>query len=69
MKARLNNEKIWNRPIVTEIVLFEKFYLAEESHFNYYKNNPNQPYCKLVITPKVKKFEATFKEYLKSVEK
>lgn len=69
MKVRLNNEKIWNKPVITEIVPFEKFYVAEDYHFNYYKNNPNQPYCNLVITPKVKKFEATFKEYIKSVEK
>jgi peptide-methionine (S)-S-oxide reductase len=69
MKVRLNSERIWNEPIVTEIVPFEKFYIAEDYHMNYYKNNPNQSYCKLVITPKIKKFEATFKEYLNNIEK
>lgn len=68
MKLRLNNEKIWDNPIVTEIVPFEMFYVAEDYHFDYYKNNPNQPYCSLVITPKVKKFEKTFKEYLNVVK-
>jgi peptide-methionine (S)-S-oxide reductase len=69
MKSRLDNEKIWDNPIVTEIVKIEKFYVAEDYHFNYYKNNPNQPYCNLVITPKIKKFEATFKEYLINIDK
>lgn len=64
MKKRLNNEHIWIDPIVTEIVAFDKFFPAEEYHEDYYSRNPNQPYCSLVITPKVKKFEKTFREYL-----
>lgn len=51
--------------IVTQIVLLEKFYEAEEYHQNYYKQNPNQGYCQFVIAPKVKKFEKDFGKYLK----
>jgi peptide-methionine (S)-S-oxide reductase len=64
MKKRLNNEHIWADPIVTEIAAFDKFYPAEDYHDDYYSRNPNQPYCSLVITPKVKKFKNTFQECL-----
>ncbi len=62
---RLNEEKIWDRPIVTEISAFKKFYMAENYHQNYYNNNTNQGYCAFVITPKLEKFEKVFKELLK----
>ena len=64
MKKRLNNEHIWADPIVTEIVAFDEFYPAEDYHEDYYSKNPSKPYCSFVITPKVKKFEKTFQEYL-----
>jgi peptide-methionine (S)-S-oxide reductase len=64
-KAKLEKEKIWNNPIVTEIVKFEKFYPAEDYHQEYYENNPNQGYCRIVITPKVDKFRKIFKDKLK----
>ncbi len=51
----------WKNPIVTEITEFEKFYRAEEYHQNYFKNNPNQGYCRIVINPKVEKVRKTFK--------
>ncbi|MFW9810603.1 MAG: peptide-methionine (S)-S-oxide reductase MsrA [Candidatus Thorarchaeota archaeon] len=51
----------WKNPIVTEIVPYEKFYRAENYHQNYYRNNPNQGYCRVVIAPKLKKFEKVFK--------
>ena len=51
----------WKKPIVTEITAFDKFYPAEDYHQNYFKNNPNQGYCRYVIAPKVAKFEKTFK--------
>lgn len=51
---------------VTEIVPFEKFFPAEEEHLNYYESNPNQPYCRIVIDPKItklyKKFSGIIKE-------
>lgn len=64
-KNKLTEEKIWDKPIVTEITKFEKFYLAEDYHQEYYNNNPDQGYCAYVITPKIEKFEKIFKEKLK----
>ena len=65
MKSRLNLEKIWEDPIITEIVAFEEFYPAEDFHEDYYARNPNQGYCNFIITPKINKFEKIFKDYLK----
>ena len=64
-KAKLEAAKIWDKPIVTRIVPFEKFWPAEDYHHNYYDNNPNQGYCRLVITPKVEKFKEIFRSRLK----
>ena len=64
-KARLEAEHIWDRPIVTEIVRFEKFWPAEAYHQDYYRQNPGKGYCSVVITPKVEKFRKIFKEKLK----
>lgn len=64
-KKKLQEEKIWDKPIVTEIVEFKKFYPAEDYHQDYYDNNPNQGYCAFVITPKIEKFEKIFKDKLK----
>ena len=61
----LYSEGIWSDPIVTEIQAFEEFYSAEAYHQEYFENNPNQGYCRLVITPKLEKFEKVFKEKLK----
>jgi peptide-methionine (S)-S-oxide reductase len=58
--------KIWNDPIVTEITPFSAFYKAEDYHQEYYKYNGNQPYCRVVIDPKVKKFREQFREKLKN---
>lgn len=49
---------VYRDPIVTEIKKLETFYPAENYHQDYFANNPGQPYCALVIAPKVKKFEA-----------
>jgi peptide-methionine (S)-S-oxide reductase len=64
-KNKLSEEKIWDKPIITEITKFDKFYPAEDYHQEYYENNPNQGYCSFVITPKVEKFEKIFKDKLK----
>jgi len=61
----LDSEGIWNNPIVTTVEPFEQFYSAEAYHQEYYENNPKQGYCRLVINPKVEKFERVFKEKLK----
>ncbi|MHA2080779.1 MAG: peptide-methionine (S)-S-oxide reductase MsrA [Candidatus Thorarchaeota archaeon] len=61
VKTELDKSGSWKNPIVTEIVPFEKFYPAEGYHQNYFRNNPNQSYCRLVIAPKLDKFEKVFK--------
>lgn len=61
VKKDLDVAGTWKNPVVTEIVPYEKFYLAEDYHQNYFRNNPNQGYCQLVIAPKLKKFEKVFK--------
>jgi peptide-methionine (S)-S-oxide reductase len=61
----LDAEQIWSDPIVTQLEPFSAFYSAEKYHQEYYENNPNQGYCRLVITPKVEKFEKIFREKLK----
>lgn len=65
-KERLEKEKIWDKPIVTEITKFDKFYSAEAYHQEYYENNPDQAYCRIVITPKVEKFRKIFADKLKT---
>jgi peptide-methionine (S)-S-oxide reductase len=62
---KLEEEKIYPNPIVTEIVAFDVFYEAENYHNDYYENNPDQGYCKFVIRPKVEKFKKAFAEKLK----
>ena len=56
----LNKHDIYSDDIVTQIIKFDAFYKAENYHENYYELNKNQPYCNLVITPKIRKFEQTF---------
>jgi peptide-methionine (S)-S-oxide reductase len=63
--AELNKAKVYSSPIVTKVEPFKKFYKAEDYHQNYYANNKNQPYCKMVIQPKIEKFEKVFKDKLK----
>jgi peptide-methionine (S)-S-oxide reductase len=61
----LNAAKIWGNPIVTEVSPIGDFYVAEGYHQNYFENNPNQPYCRAVVEPKVAKFRKYFFEKLK----
>ncbi|HXG63608.1 MAG TPA: peptide-methionine (S)-S-oxide reductase MsrA [Blastocatellia bacterium] len=63
--AELTEAKIWDDPIVTEVTPFSAFYPAEEYHQEYYERNPNQPYCRAVIAPKVAKFRKHFLAKLK----
>jgi peptide methionine sulfoxide reductase MsrA len=62
---KLDAEGIWNKPIVTEIELFTKFWPAEAYHQDYYDSNPTKSYCTVVITPKIEKFKKIFKDRLK----
>ena len=64
-KRKLDEAKIFDDPIVTEITAFDKFYIAENYHQDYYEQNKSQPYCSFVITPKVEKFKKVFKDRLK----
>ena len=57
---------LYPNPIVTEVVPLDVFYEAEDYHQNYYKQNRYQPYCMLVIDPKVRKFRKSFKDKLKA---
>jgi len=56
---------IWDAPIVTEVTPFEAFYRAEDYHQEYYRSNPRQPYCRVVISPKVSKFRKRYLDRLK----
>lgn len=56
---------IYDKPIVTEVTAFDKFWPAEDYHQEYFSNNPNQPYCAAVVAPKVAKFRKQFSERLK----
>lgn len=62
---QLNKEKAYDKPVVTQVAPFKKFYKAEDYHQNYYVNNPDQAYCRLVVKPKVDKFRKAFSEKLK----
>ena len=53
--AELEREGVWPDPIVTKVQPLEKFYPAEQYHVDYYRRNPNQPYCAAVVAPKVAK--------------
>ncbi|MCX9085653.1 MAG: peptide-methionine (S)-S-oxide reductase MsrA [Candidatus Methanoperedens sp.] len=52
--------KIWGAPIVTELVSLKMFYPAEEYHQEYFKRNPDQLYCNMVISPKLARFRKLY---------
>ncbi len=63
--GQLEKEKVYNDPVVTEVAAFDKFYIAEDYHINYFARNKNQPYCQYVVAPKVEKFRKVFKDKMK----
>jgi peptide-methionine (S)-S-oxide reductase len=63
--AETEASSLWPNPIVTEIAPLPEFYEAEDYHQNYFSDNPNQPYCRAVIDPKVRKFRKEFASKLK----
>lgn len=65
MIAELAAENVWTRPIVTELVAAAAFYPAEDYHRDYYKLHAQQPYCQVVVAPKVAKLRARFPAQLK----
>jgi peptide methionine sulfoxide reductase msrA/msrB len=62
----LNNDHVYPTSVVTQLVPFTSFYKAEDYHQDYYNQNKQEPYCKLVIQPKLEKFEKLFKNRLKN---
>lgn len=64
-KDALNKSGAWDKPVVTTLEPFVKFYPAEDYHQNYYNQNTGQGYCQFVIRPKVEKFQKVFKSKLK----
>jgi peptide-methionine (S)-S-oxide reductase len=65
-KQRLNAEQVYDQPIVTEITPFTAFYRAEDYHHDYFSRNGNEPYCAMVVRPKVEKFKKVFQDKLKN---
>lgn len=66
MIATLEREKLFDAPIVTQVAPLDRFYPAEEYHRDYYRQNPNQGYCRAVIAPKVSKLRKQWEKKLKS---
>lgn len=64
-KQELDSSGAFIDPIVTTIEPLTKFYHAEDDHQNYYNQNSSQPYCSLVVKPKLEKFRKVFKDRLK----
>ena len=65
-KKELDASGAFNKPIVTAIQPAVTYYAAEDYHQNYYKENGEEPYCRMVIQPKIEKFQKVFKDKLKA---
>lgn len=65
-KAATDTSRLWADPIVTEIAPASAFWPAEPYHQDYYRRNPNQPYCAVVIDPKMQAFRRQFAKHLQS---
>ncbi|MDO8499552.1 MAG: bifunctional methionine sulfoxide reductase B/A protein [bacterium] len=63
--TELNEQKVYDQPIVTEISPLTNFFPAEDYHKKYYEEHPEESYCRLVISPKLDKLKKKFHEYLK----
>lgn len=64
--AEVEAQKLWRNPLVTEVTAHDHFYPAEAYHQEYFRNNPNQGYCRVIIAPKVAKFRKEYLERLKA---
>ena len=65
LMAELNSVHLWKNPVVTQIVPLDTFYPAEDYHREYFAQNPEQGYCRAVISPKLNKFRRQWSKYLK----
>jgi len=63
--AEVNASGIWDDPVVTEVAPIDNFSVAEDYHQEYFERNPYQPYCRVVVAPKVAKFRKQYFEQLK----
>ncbi|GGF38956.1 peptide-methionine (S)-S-oxide reductase MsrA [Echinicola rosea] len=66
-KTLIDKAEVYDKPIVTEITAFTNFYPAENYHVNYYENHPNQPYCQIMIKPKLEKLKKVFGQHTKVI--
>ena len=64
--SEVEAQGLWSDPIVTEVTPFDTYYRAEDYHQEYFRNNSYQPYCQVVIAPKVSKFRRQYLEKLKA---
>lgn len=65
LKAKLNENKVFKRPVVTQVVPYQVFYPAEPYHQDYFRKHPNAGYCQMMIVPKLKKFSQTFRDKMR----
>ena len=63
--AEIREQKIWDDPVVTEVVALNNYYEAEAYHQDYFNNNPQNTYCNMVVAPKLAKFKQKFASKLK----
>ena len=63
--ARDRAQKVWDRPVVTEIVPLDTFYIGEEEHQQYYQKYPEAGYCQIVIDPKISKAKKQYEKWFK----
>ncbi|WP_018983765.1 peptide-methionine (S)-S-oxide reductase MsrA [Salinimonas chungwhensis] len=61
----INRDEIWPNPVVTEVVELNNYHQAEDYHQDYFKNNPQNQYCAMVLAPKLAKFKKTFADKLR----
>jgi peptide-methionine (S)-S-oxide reductase len=64
--AEITSEEIWPNPVVTEVVPIDNYHQAEDYHQDYFKNNPQNQYCSMVVAPKLAKFKKTFASRLRT---
>jgi peptide-methionine (S)-S-oxide reductase len=65
LKAKLNEAKVFRKPVVTQVVPIQAFFPAEPYHQDYYRKNPNAGYCQFQIVPKLQKFSQVFRDKMK----
>lgn len=66
MIAEMTRDGVWDAPVVTEVTEADVFYPAEDYHQEYFRRNPEQPYCNAVVGPKVSKFRKKYSQWLKA---